>query len=74
MYSGELRDASVNYSIYLTNKDNIQLEYDINDETWKELIKTVALGTKAFFEYTPSEEAIKRKIGKMLKKNAKKSF
>ena len=71
-YSGELRDASTNYSIYLANKDNIELEYDINDETWKELIKTVTLGTKAFFEYTPSEEAVKRKIGKILNKNAKK--
>ena len=69
-YSGDLHDASINYSL-VQNGTEEKTDYDINDETWKELIKTVTLGTKAFFEYTPTEEAIKRKIGKILKKNPK---
>ena len=71
-YSGELRDASLNYSVYLASKGEYEIDYDIKDETCQELIKTVTLGTKAFFEFTPSEEAVRRKIGKLLKKNAKK--
>lgn len=71
-YSGELRDASVNYQVYKQSKGDMELDYSIEDETCAELVKTVALGTKAFFDYTPSEETIKRKIGKMLKKNPKK--
>jgi sodium/potassium-transporting ATPase subunit alpha len=71
-YSGEMKDASVNYQIVLQDKAGTEVEYDINNGDCKELIKTVSLGTKAFFEYTPTEEAINRKIGKILKKNAKK--
>ena len=71
-YSGELRDASVNYQTYKQGKGEIEIDYNVKDETCAELIKTVCLGTKAFFEYTPTEETVKRKIGKMLKKNPKK--
>jgi sodium/potassium-transporting ATPase subunit alpha len=71
-YSGELRDASVNYQTYKQAKGEIEVDYDITDVTCKELIKTVALGTKAFFDYTPTEEVIKRLIGKMLKKKPQK--
>jgi sodium/potassium-transporting ATPase subunit alpha len=71
-YSGELRDASVNYQTYKQSKGDTEIDYNIEDETCAELIKTVALGTKAFFDYTPAEETVKRKIGKMLKKNPKK--
>ena len=69
-YSGGLRDASINYSLFLSGKES-KVDYDPKDYTWNELIKTATLGTKAFFEYTPTEEAIKRKIGKILKKNPK---
>mmetsp|Transcript_13097 Transcript_13097/g.15135 ORF Transcript_13097/g.15135 Transcript_13097/m.15135 type:complete len:1178 (-) Transcript_13097:54-3587(-) len=71
-YSGEIRDGSVNYQTFKQSKGEVDVDYDVNDETCSELIKTVALGTKAFFDYTPTEETIKRKIGKMLKKNPKK--
>ena len=56
-----MKDASVNYQTYLQDKDNFELEYNIDDSNWQELIKTVALGTKAFFEYTPTEDSIKKK-------------
>lgn len=71
-YSGELRDASVNYQTFKQSKEGVELDYDVNDATCSELIKTVILGTNAFFEYTPTEETIKRKIGKTLGKNPKK--
>ena len=71
-YSGELRDASVNYQTFQQSKGEVDIDYNVEDATCSELIKTVALGTKAFFEYTPTEETVKRKIGKILKKNPKK--
>jgi sodium/potassium-transporting ATPase subunit alpha len=71
-YSGELRDASVNYQTYIQSKGEVDIDYAIEDATCAELIKTVVLGTKAFFEYTPTEETVKRKIGRMIKKNPKK--
>jgi sodium/potassium-transporting ATPase subunit alpha len=71
-YSGELRDASVNYQTFEQSKGEVEVDYDIKDATCAELIKTVALGTKAFFDYTPTEEIVKRKIGKMINKNPKK--
>jgi len=71
-YSGELRDASLNYQTYQQNKGSSKPDYDINDKTCAELIKTITLGTKAFFDFAPTEDQIKRKIGKMLNKNAKK--
>eukprot|EP00344_Euplotes_crassus_P005805 CAMPEP_0196998080 /NCGR_PEP_ID=MMETSP1380-20130617/3549_1 /TAXON_ID=5936 /ORGANISM="Euplotes crassus, Strain CT5" /LENGTH=1183 /DNA_ID=CAMNT_0042414523 /DNA_START=32 /DNA_END=3583 /DNA_ORIENTATION=- len=71
-YSGELRDASVNYQTYKQSKGEVEIDYNPDDATCNELIRTVILGTKAFFEYTPTEETIKRKIGKKLGKNPKK--
>ena len=71
-YSGELRDATVNYQTYLNSKGDVELDYDVNDDTCNELIKTVALSTKAFFDFTPTEEQVKRKIGKQISKNPRK--
>jgi sodium/potassium-transporting ATPase subunit alpha len=70
--SGDLKDASVNYQTFKQSNGDVDIDYQIEDETCAELIKTVTLGTKAFFEYTPTEETVKRKIGKMIKKNPKK--
>lgn len=70
-YDGSLYDASLNYQTYLENKDTMKIDYNINDPTCAELIKTVALGTKAIFTYNPNELAIKRKIGKIINKNPK---
>ena len=70
-YDGNLFDASLNYQAYLENQDTMKPDYNINEPTCAELIKTVALGTKAFFTYSPNEQIIKRKIGKMIKKNPK---
>jgi sodium/potassium-transporting ATPase subunit alpha len=71
-YSGELRDASVNYQTFIKAKGDVEVDYDIKDETCKELIRTVALSTKAFFDFTPTEEQAKRRIGKTLGKNPRK--
>lgn len=71
-YSGELRDASVNYQTFKNSKGDVEIDYDVNDETCKELVKTVALSTKAFFDFTPAEEQVKRKIGKTIGKNPRK--
>lgn len=62
----------MNYQTYLENKDSVKPDYNINEPTCAELIKTVALGTKAFFTYTPNEQIIRRKIGKLLNINPKK--
>jgi sodium/potassium-transporting ATPase subunit alpha len=70
-YSGELRDATVNYQTFKQAKGEFDVDYDVTDVTCKELIKTVALGTKAFFDYTPAEEVVKRRIGKNLGKKAR---
>lgn len=49
-----------------------EIDYDRNNPDFKELMRTVILGTKAFFDYNPSESDIKRKIGKTIKKSHKK--
>jgi sodium/potassium-transporting ATPase subunit alpha len=49
----------------------MKTDYNINEPTCAELIKTVSLGTKAFFTYTPNEQNVRRKIGKIIKKNPK---
>lgn len=71
-YSGVLRDGSVNYQNYLKRPGDYDLDYDIKDETCAELIKTVCLSTTAFFDFTPTEEQVKRTIGKKLNKNPRK--
>ena len=68
-YDGEMFDATTNYQVYLENKDVMTIDYNINDPTCKELIKTVALGSKAFFSFSPSDQVIRRRIAKLINKH-----
>lgn len=70
-YDGDMHDASVNYQQKLKNKD-LDIDYDLNDPSFSFFIRTIVLSTKAFFEFTPTEEQVKRTIGKKLKKSGKK--
>lgn len=48
------------------------IDYDIENPEFKELMRILALGTTAIFSYSPDEEKIKRKIAKKIKKKPKK--
>jgi sodium/potassium-transporting ATPase subunit alpha len=72
-FNCEMRDASVNYEQLvkgLAKKED--LDYDVENPEFKELNRTVTLGTKAFFDFTPDEEQVNRVIGKMIRKKPKK--
>lgn len=45
------------------------LQYDISNEDFKELLRCVTLGTNAFFDFNPDEDMIKREISKILWKS-----
>lgn len=68
----EMFDASVNYqniSLGINKKDDI--DYDVNNNDFKELLRCVTLGTKAFFDFNPDEDHLWKEIGKILRKRAK---
>jgi len=54
----------------LNNKN--ELGYDPTNPEFKELMKCVALGTTAKFDFKPDGEMIKWWVGKLLKKQASK--
>ena len=62
VYDGLMYDIGVNYEI--ANRDNIKVEYNINDPGFKVMISSIALGSKAYFNYEPSEDDIKTYIAK----------
>ena len=74
-FDGEMREADVNYQTHL---DQLQrgiaqeLDYDTKDPGFRELFRTVCLGTNAIFEYNPTEEEKRRAIARRLNKNPKK--
>ena len=68
----EMYDASINYqniSLGLNKKEEI--DYDINNNDFKELLWCVALGSKAFFDFNPDEDHVRKEIGKILWKRAR---
>ena len=68
-YDLEMRDASINYqNIALGINKNNEIDYDINNNDFKELLRCIALGSKAFFDFNPDEEHVRKEIGKMLRK------
>ena len=75
-YDGEMREADVNYQTFLQQQERgaagRELDYDVKDPGFRELFRTVCLGTNAIFEYNPTEEEKRRAIGRLLNKNAKK--
>lgn len=72
-YNGEMHDAEINYQqVHKGIADAEDVDYDCDDLHFKELMRTLVLGTTAFFDFNPDEEQIKRKISKILKKAPKK--
>jgi len=71
-FNNDVVDASVNWQVYLKTKEKEEKKgadgdmkkikeprYSFEDPGFQELVKTVALSTKSFFAYEPSEEVIK---------------
>lgn len=57
-YGGELIDADINYEQHIKSNKTLKLGYDLNNSDFKELLKMMALGSKANFSYFPSDEEI----------------
>ena len=57
-FNNRLIEAHVNYETFKKNPSAYSLDYDINDPNFKDLVKMMALGSKASFSYTPSDEEI----------------
>lgn len=67
-----MHEASINYqNIALGLSKKEEIDYDINNYDFKELLRCVALGSKAFFDFNPDEDHVKKEIGKMLWKRAR---
>lgn len=62
-YDLNIFDASTNLETYLKNP-NMERTYDIDDPGFKELISSIALGTKATFSYTPSFDEMREFLAK----------
>ena len=72
-YNGEMHDAAINYQqIQKGLVDKEDIDYDLDNPEFKELMRTVVLGTTAFFDFNPTEEDLKRKIADMINKAPKK--
>lgn len=63
-YGNKLVKANINYETYKRNPTQNRLGYDIDDQDFKELIKLMALGSKANFNYNPTDEEIKAEFMK----------
>jgi hypothetical protein len=55
-YDGMTLDISTNYEDHLNSGK--QIEYDIKDKGFQNLMQCVCLGSKAFFSYEPSDAEI----------------
>ena len=68
----EMHDASINYqNVTLGLSKAADLDYDVENKDFKELLKCVTLGSKAFFDFNPDDDLIKKEIGKMHRKSVK---
>ena len=78
-------DCSVNYQIFCKAKEKEEAkgdeadmkkvafpQYDTDDETFKEIVKTMAMSTTCFFDYKPSADEVYARIAKEMKINVKK--
>lgn len=69
-FNMEIYDCSVNYqNISLGTSKAFELGYDPSNSEFKELMRCVALGTTAKFDFKPDPDMIKKWISKMLWKN-----
>jgi len=66
----QMLDASINYSTY-KNNPSLKIGYDVNNTGLKNLVQSVALGTKGVFRYTPSKDEIIKYYAKKHEKNEK---
>lgn len=67
----EVFDCSVNMqNIELGINKKEDLGYDPSNPEFKELMRCLALGTTAKFDFKPDSDMIKKRVGKMLKKTA----
>jgi hypothetical protein len=53
---GRIQDVSINYE--KVKKEGIEVEYDVEDPDFKALITSIALGSKAYFYYDPTDSEI----------------
>ena len=70
-YGGQMVDASVNYEDFIKEPNEEQIEYDINDPCFKDLLEVMILGSKASFAYNPTDDDILNFIGKNDSKSKK---
>ena len=63
-YNNKLVEANVNYETHQKDPQAHQLDYDIHEPEFKEILKMMALGSKASFNYNPSNEDIISHYGK----------
>jgi len=71
-YDLKIVDASTNYEDFKKGKID-QVEYNINEAGFKQLMQCVALSTKATFSFLPSIESIKNFIAKKRRISLKKA-
>lgn len=65
-HSLAMYDASLNYMNVKQGISKVEdLDYNLNDADFKELLKCLILGSKAFFDFNPDSDEIKKEIGKM---------
>ena len=57
-YNNNLVDAHINYQEFLSDPAHLKIQYDIQDPEFKEIVKMMAIGSKASFQYNPSDEEI----------------
>jgi len=66
-------DASLNYQAHERNwakdkpDDKIKVEYDVKDENFRTLVRSVVLGTYTIFNYEPNEDEMKQLHARMTK-------
>lgn len=65
-YDGMVVDVSINYE--KVKKEGAEIEYNVEDAGFQAVINSIALGSKAYFYYEPSEAEIQTYIAKKLGK------
>lgn len=57
-YNNKLVDAHINYETFKAKPGMYKLEYDVEDPNFKDILKMMALGSKASFSYNPTDDEI----------------
>lgn len=56
-FNGDMVEAHINYESFKKNP-SLKLDYNVNDKNFQELVKMMALGSKASFNYTPTDDEV----------------